>query len=160
MVERYARRALERGEHDTRLHIAHMRDAQQLLEDDRAQRFQILAEHLQDEVVSPGGREAIGDLVEQRDLALEARYRLVGMLGELDVYDRLDLEADPVRVQNGGIPLDDAGRLERADAASAGRRRQTDELGKLDHGQPTLSLQLGQDTGIEAIEIHDDTSPV
>src|SRR3984885_7959826 len=120
-----------------------MRDAQQFLEDDRAQRFEILAEHLQDEVVSSGGREAIGDLVEERDLALEARYRLVGMLGELDVYDGLDLEADPIRVQNGGVALDDPGRLERADAASAGRGRQTDELGKLDDRQPTLTLQLG-----------------
>src|SRR5271156_5788863 len=149
-----ARGALDGGEHDARLHVAHVRDAQQLLENDGAERFEILTEHLQDEIVRAGHRITMRDFVEQVDLALEARHALIGVLAQLHVHDGLHLEPDAGRTQQGRVALDDAGRLQRLDAPRAGRGRQADGLGELDDGQPTVALQLGEDAGIETVEIH------
>src|SRR5580704_11269899 len=155
-----ARRALDGGEHDARLHVAHVRYAQQLFQNDGAQRFEILAEHLQDEIVRAGDGITMRDFVEQVDLTLEPRHALIGVLAQLHVHDGLHLEPDTGRTQQGRVALDDARRLERLDAPCAGRGRQADGLGEFDDGQPTVALQLGEDAGIETVEIHGSRAPV
>ena len=88
------------------------------------------------------------------DGAAELLDVLVGMTGEADLHERLHLQAQAVGIDDGGVALNDAGLLHELDAPGAGRTRKADLLGQLDDGAPAVALQLIENGGVVAVQVH------
>ena len=81
----------------------------------------------------------------------------VGILlaGQADKDEAGHLEAQRLAVQIGVIALDEAGLLQRAHAAQAGRRGDLGAARQFDIGDAAIGLQFGQNAQIDGIELAD-----
>src|SRR5688572_6101322 len=79
---------------------------------------------------------------------------LVGMPLQPHLHEGLDGEAQPCRVDDRGIPLDDSGLLELTDTAGARCMGEADSLGQLDHRAAAILLQLVEQSEIRLVQLH------
>src|SRR5262245_35177446 len=144
MRQRDPRRALESVEDEARLHVTDSGELQQLLQDQRAEGFEVRGDDLKHEIVSAGGREASHHFGERFERAMELFDVLVGVTLEPHLDESLHGEPETRRIDERGVALNYATLLELADATSAGRMGQPADLCQLDHRAPAVLLQLRQ----------------
>ena len=96
---------------------------------------------------------AADDLRAGGDRLLELAHVVLGVLGQVDLGQHAQRQADALAVDQRAVAADDAGGLHVLDALPARRARQADRGGELLHGLARIALQLGEQQHVVAVEI-------
>lgn len=141
------------GEDERRIQLFHALDAGELLSEDALVMPHVAKDDSQQEVVFAGDVVNFDHFRDFTDRLVKPLNRLFFMKRKRDIHERIELTTHLFSIKNGDVLLDNAGLFEVSDSLQDAWSAQSDGLGQIGVGDPSILLKDIKNLNIRLVKL-------